>query len=239
MKIRFLHYFISFMVVLIGLGGLFTYDFVIRPTILSKQVVMISETNEILPKGHILKEENLVVRPIDTLAVPKGYFTSVNQLVGKTLANDVTGGVILVSSFVNDGLLSLKEGEAICPIPKNSIFAVNGSLRSGDIVDIYVVPSNENQTEEDVISYDQTGQPVIIGKTKSKTKKILESVPVVYARSDDNNDVLDSENGNVNRRTTSTGNISNLEVKVTDDDMKLISKYIDEGYKVWITRVNQ
>jgi len=274
MKAKTIYYLLSFLIALVGIGGLLTYDFVLRPYVFSKSVVAVKYEKEFLPKGHVLTKDDVYVKSVDIKDLPKGYFVSVSEVVGKTLGTDVNGGVILVSSFLNDGFFSLAEGESVFPIPKNVIFAVNGSLRSGDLVDIYAVPSEEDiRNNKSVLTarargqdgasqyvtdisgaeYFAEGQDVeaeINSVLQSEsygteevdlisvTEKVIEKVTVVYARSDDNNDVKDAEEGNVNRRTTSTANVSNLELKLNEEGAKALAKYLDRGRKLWIVRVS-
>ena len=273
-KAKTIYYLLSFLIALVGIGGLFTYDFVLRPHVFSKSVVAVKYEKELLPKGYVLTKDDVYVKSVDTEDVPKGYYVSVSEVVGKTLGTDVSGGVILVSSFLNDGFFSLAEGESVFPIPKDVIFAVNGSLRSGDSVDIYAVPSEEDiRYNKSVLAARATGQdgayqsvPTVSDAESSAegqdveaeidsvlqsesygteevdlvsvTEKVVEKVTVVYVRSDDNNDVKDTEEGNVNRRTTSTANVSNLEVKLNEEAAKAIAKHLDKGRKLWIVRVN-
>lgn len=68
-------------------------------------------------------------------------------------------------------------------------------------------------------------------------KVFLSGVTVNYVRSEDNNDVLDSENGNTNNRVTSTGKVAAPELKLKKSDGELLGQYLEQGLKLWIVRV--
>lgn len=68
-------------------------------------------------------------------------------------------------------------------------------------------------------------------------KVFLSGVTVNYVRTEDNNDVLDSENGNNNNRFTSTGKVAAPELKLKKSDGELLGAYLEQGKKLWIVRV--
>ncbi|MNC67291.1 hypothetical protein D3C75_1177740 [compost metagenome] len=68
-------------------------------------------------------------------------------------------------------------------------------------------------------------------------KVFLTGVTVNYVRTEDNNDVQDSENGNTNNRFTSTGKVAAPELKLKKSDGELLGQYLEQGKKLWIVRV--
>jgi len=162
---------------------------------------------------------------------------------------NLTNGSILTESLVDVSDLEPLQDEGIFPIPKEAIYAINGSLRSRDKVDIYLVEADpeklneslgsstekdENQDQKDenqaqMLQQSQNSEPV--------KEVFLSGVTVNYVRTEDNNDVLDSENGNNNNRFTSTGKVATPELKLKKSEGQLLGQYLEQGKKLWIVRV--
>ncbi|MNW10398.1 hypothetical protein D3C71_2076070 [compost metagenome] len=65
----------------------------------------------------------------------------------------------------------------------------------------------------------------------------ISGVTVNYVRTEDNNDVLDSEKGNNNNRFTSTGKVATPELKLKKSDGERLGQFLEQGKKLWIVRV--
>lgn len=215
-KVKITHYIIAFLIVVIGIGGIVAYDFWLRPMVFSQSVVTVRSGISVLPEGSVIRESDVQLKSVDADVVPSGALRSISDAVGKTLRTDLTGGTILIGAFVGDGYLTLGPDEGVFPIPKAGIYSVNGTLRSGDTVNIYVMAKDGGVAPR---------------------QSAFENVLVAYARSDDNNDVQDSVDGNVNRRITSTANVSSVELKMNTSDGERLLQYLNQGYKLAIVRV--
>jgi hypothetical protein len=64
---------------------------------------------------------------------------------------------------------------------------------------------------------------------------ILVDIPIVYAKDGSGNEILNGENSSEEKRFTSTGAVSDLEVILNEDEYRLLKKYIELGYQVYIS----
>lgn len=189
---------------------------------------------------------------MQTKDIPAGVIRSLNQVERKITNVNLTDGSILTESLIDVSNLEPQQDEGIFPIPKEAIYAINGSLRSRDKVDIYLVEGDSPVKDRTGYSpaagaadasagvkvsgpasaVDEEIQPALPGR-----KVFLSGVTVNYVRTEDNNDVLDSENGNNNNRFTSTGKVATPELKLKKSDGELLGAFLEQGKKLWIVRV--
>jgi hypothetical protein len=64
---------------------------------------------------------------------------------------------------------------------------------------------------------------------------ILVDIPIIYAKDGSGNEILNGVNSTEEERFTSTGTISDLEVVLNEDEYRLLKKYMEFGYKLYIT----
>jgi hypothetical protein len=64
---------------------------------------------------------------------------------------------------------------------------------------------------------------------------ILVDIPIVYVKDGSGNEILNGENSSEEKRFTSTGAVSDLEVILNEDEYRLLKKYIELGYQVYIS----
>lgn len=225
------NYLFAFLILFIGFGGLLGYDLYIKPYVLSQTVVKIKVAEGgFLPKNYELKPGDLYLDSVQTKDIPSGVITEISQVERKITNVNLMDGSILTESLVDVSDLEPQQDEGIFPIPKEAIYAINGSLRSRDKVDIYLVEG------------EQPGKAGIAGNETTQLaapprKVFLSGVTVNYVRTEDNNDVLDTENGNINNRFTSTGKVAAPELKLKKSDGELLGQYLEQGKKLWIVRV--
>lgn len=193
---------------------------------------------------------------VQTKDIPSGVITEVRQVEHKITNVNLMDGSILTESLVDVSDLEPQQDEGIFPIPKEAIFAINGSLRSRDKVDIYLVegdPPDKSETATPIAPKASGGPAYSAGvmpdssASNSANKAaqpaeparqvFLSGVTVNYVRTEDNNDVLDTENGNNNNRFTSTGKVAAPELKLKKSDGELLGQYLEQGKKLWIVRV--
>lgn len=236
------NYFFAFLILLAGFGGLLGYDLYFKPYVLSQTVVKIKVAEGgFLPKNYELKQSDLYLDSVQTKDVPSGVITEITQVEHKITNVNLMDGSILTASLVDVSDLEPQQDEGIFPIPKEAIYAINGSLRSRDKVDIYLVEGEAPNKERSGGATAETGTPGA-GTGGSELirparKVFLSGVTVNYVRSEDNNDVLDSEKGNTNNRVTSTGKVAAPELKLKKSDGELLGQYLEQGKKLWIVRV--
>ncbi|MEK3833849.1 SAF domain-containing protein [Paenibacillus sp. FSL R7-0128] len=248
------NYFFAGLILLIGFGGLLGYDLYFKPYVLSQTVVKIKvDGGGFLPKNHELTAENLYLDSVQTKDIPAGVVRSLEQVEQKITNVNLTDGSILTESLVDVSELEPQQDEGIFPIPKDAIYAINGSLRSRDKVDIYLVEGDSPAKERRGYSPAAAASVTTPGGEKASDasslleaevppevparKVFLSGVTVNYVRTEDNNDVLDSEKGNNNNRFTSTGKVAAPELKLKKSDGELLGAYLEQGKKLWIVRV--
>ncbi|MBT2292335.1 SAF domain-containing protein [Paenibacillus albidus] len=233
------NYLFALLILITGFGGLLGYDLYFKPYVLSQTVVKIKVAEgELLPKNYELTSADLYLDSVQTKDIPSGVITEIDQVEHKITNVILTGGSILTESLVDVNDLEPAENEGIFPIPKEAIYAINGSLRSRDKVDIYLVEGDEPVTSGNTAgSGIITAGPEVVVIEEKPREAFLSGVTVNYVRTEDNNDVLDSEHGNNNNRFTSTGKVSTPELKLTKSDGQLLGQYLEQGKKLWIVRV--
>ncbi|WP_438495601.1 hypothetical protein [Paenibacillus sp. IHBB 3054] len=251
------NYFFAFLILIIGFGGLLGYDLYFKPYVLSRTVVKVKVAEGgFLPKNYELKVADLYLDSVQTKDIPSGVITEVSQVEHKITNVNLMDGSILTESLVDVSDLEPQQDEGIFPIPKEAIFAINGSLRSRDKVDIYLVegdPPDKSETATP-IAPNASGSPAYstgampdssVSNSANEAAQpaeparqvFLSGVTVNYVRTEDNNDVLDTENGNNNNRFTSTGKVAAPELKLKKSDGELLGQYLEQGKKLWIVRV--
>lgn len=248
------NYLFAFLILFIGFGGLLGYDLYFKPYVLSQTVVKIKAADgSFLPENYELKPGDLYLDSVQTKDIPSGVITEISQVQRKITNVSLMDGTILTEALVDVSELEPQKDEGIFPIPKEAIYAINGSLRSRDKVDIYLVEGESPDTnrtsstaaagsgsstipgaETTALSGNALDASLAAGPTR---KVFLTGVTVNYVRTEDNNDVLDSEHGNTNNRFTSTGKVAAPELKLKKSDGELLGQYLEQGKKLWIVRV--
>ncbi|WP_379155018.1 hypothetical protein [Paenibacillus sp. sgz5001063] len=246
------NYLLAILILVIGFGGLLGYDLYFKPYVLSQTVVKIKVAQDsFLPKNYELKPGDLYLDSVQTKDIPSGVITDISQVEHKITNVNLTNGSILTASLVDVSDLEPQQDEGIFPIPKEAIYAINGSLRSRDKVDIYLVegdtanPARRGGYESTAASSEisgTVGSTTGIGDKDSEPSVLprrvfLTGVTVNYVRTEDNNDVQDSDNGNTNNRFTSTGKVATPELKLKKSDGERLGQYLEQGKKLWIVRV--
>ncbi|MDQ0195505.1 hypothetical protein [Paenibacillus wynnii] len=231
------NYLFAFLILLVGFGGLLGYDLYFKPYVLSQTVVKVKvEEGKILPKNYELQGSDLYLDTVQTKDIPYAVITEISQVEHKVTNVNLTNGSILTEALIDVNELEPTRDEGVFPIPKEAIYGINGSLRSRDQVDIYLVKEEKqkNNTQGEVdppvsrdsVPLNQPGQ-----------QAFLTGVTVNYVRTEDNNDVLDTEHGNNNNRLTSTGKVASPELKLKKSEGERLKGYLEQGFKLWIVRV--
>ncbi|BCG57847.1 hypothetical protein [Paenibacillus sp. URB8-2] len=233
------NYIFAVLILIVGFGGLLGYDLYFKPYVLSQTVVKIKvDGGGVLPKNHELQAGELYLDSVQTKDVPGGAVTQLNQAERKITNVSLTDGSILTEALVDLNDLEPRTDEGIFPVPKEAVYAINGSLRSRDKVDIYLVLDEAKAAENSNIAKagSAQGSP---GNGEAAVPEVafLTGVTVNYVRTEDNNDVRDTELGNDNNRVTSTGKVAVPELKLKKSDGELLKQYLERGCKLWIVRV--
>ncbi|OMD92702.1 hypothetical protein BSK67_18230 [Paenibacillus odorifer] len=237
------NYFFASLILITGFGGLLGYDLYFKPYVLSQTVVKVKvRAGESLPKNYELKASDLYLDSVQTKDIPSGVITEIAQVEYKITNVNLTNGSILTASLVDVSDLEPLQDEGIFPIPKEAIYAINGSLRSRDKVDIYLVEGEREKQREaldsNTVKKENEEQVKKQSLLSDPAKEIfLSGVTVNYVRTEDNNDVQDSEKGNNNNRFTSTGKVATPELKLKKSEGQRLGQFLEQGKKLWIVRV--
>lgn len=223
MRFRF-HIVLALLILLIGIGGQLAYDFYLRPYVFARKVI-VAKTEISLNK--LITADDIAYMSFPNELVPDGSFTNPADIVGRSAVVTISQGSIITMHLIDDELYP-GENQVIFPVPKESIFAVNGSLRKRDLVDISLYRSFDS-------SFSGSENPAFM--TYSLTP-LFEKVPVVFAMTEDNQNVKDTEKGDTNQRETSTGRVVNVELLLTKEQRNILIDKISEGYKLWLSRVS-
>lgn len=213
----------AFIIVVIGLGGQLFLSLWIEPNVFNKEVVKVKSGSYGLPENSTLKAEDLYIAKVPVNDIPDDAFLSVEPLIGKTTAVKLTNGMIVTEALVDINKIKPQAGEGVYALPKEAIYAINGSLRANDVVNIRLVAIPNHLNEEGL-------QPI--------DGIFLKDIRVAFARADDNNDVRDSTEGINNDRKTSTAKVAYPEVLLSDAQGEELTNKLQEGYKLWIIRTS-
>ncbi|MFF2017590.1 hypothetical protein [Paenibacillus sp. NPDC058177] len=242
------NYFFAFLILITGFGGLLGYDLYFKPYVLAQTVVKVKVADgNFLPKNYELTANDLYLDSVQTKDIPAGVITDIRKVEHKITNVNLTNGSILTDYLIDVSELEPTADEGIFPIPKEGIYAINGSLRSRDKVDIYLVEGDSRNTSAVRDRNAANGIDNAPGNSSdgrettelpdSGASLFLAGATVNYVRSEDNNDVLDSEHGNTNNRFTSTGKVASPELKLKKSDGRRLGQYLEQGKKLWIVRV--
>lgn len=222
------------------------YDIYIKDRIDSVDVVVVKAGNEIEATEPITADK-LQVESRRKQDLVEGTILAgdIKQVIGYDAGQLLVGNAIISKDMVDyDKLVpNEKEGEAIRPIVSDMIFAMPGSVRRKDTIDIYLVSNSligqyaKEESAASSSSSDKQKEAVANGATLKKP--LLTDVKVVYAKDSSNKEVVtdtETKPKEENERLNATGNISDLEVILNQEDFdKLMSAVIEQKNKLYIT----
>lgn len=228
------------------------YDIFIKDKIDSVEVVVVKAGEKIQPNEALTEDKLLVERRRKQDVVDKVILAKdIEYILGEEAGNLLVGNTILSEDYIDfDKLVpNGDEGEAIRPITNEMIYAKPGSLRRKDEIDIYVinqetmkdeVPSNvvSSNSSNGSIDDEDEHEPIDTEKLDEETKgklslqaPILEDIKVVYAKDSSNQEVTnpDGTPTEPQERLNATGQISDLEVILNEEDFQLLMSHVIEN----------
>ncbi|MBU8908060.1 hypothetical protein [Desertibacillus haloalkaliphilus] len=174
-----------------------------------------------------------------------------NRIVGYDAAHPMFSNSMVSEHYIDfDGIIpNPDKGEAIRPIPDNWVYSQPGSLRRKDRINIYMLDPDFGEVDQTVRSTMNNSQVVSTALqekledgdltdaekdelVQNSSIPLLTRVPVVYAKDGSNNEVVDRSE---NERMDASGQISNLELNLNDEDFQQVISYISHGYTMYIT----
>jgi hypothetical protein len=225
-------------------SGIVVYDQVIKDQVLSTEVVVAKER---IDKHTKFSKSNLVVERRTKGDLVDGYIKpdKLNELYGKDANTLILENQMISNDFVEFENLTPdpSKDEAIRPIPSNWIYAMPGSLRRKDIISIYPVKDEEapkSQEEQSIRTIDDNNtltedeaNNASPDEVASRFKPILEYVAVNYVKTSSNQEVTNEKDSK--ERLNASGTATDIEVNITEDQLKTLVQAIDEGYKLYIS----
>lgn len=223
------------------IAGIVFYDQVYKEKVLSTEVVVAKER---INKHTEFSRSNLVIERRNKSELVKGYVkpSEISKLYGKD-----ANAVILENQVVSDEYVDFEnltpdpsKNEAIRPIPSDWIYAMPGSLRRKDIITIYPVkPKDEKVStsiktiDEDKALTENDADNSTPEEVADRFKPILKNIPVNYVKTSSNQEVMNEKGSN--ERLNASGTASDIEVNINEDQLKKLVKFIDAGYKLYIS----
>ncbi|MDC3424301.1 hypothetical protein NC797_07235 [Aquibacillus sp. 3ASR75-11] len=228
---------------IILLAAIPIYDQFIKDKIDSVEVVVVKAGTHINAKEPITRDKLKIERRRKQDLVGGVVFAEdMKTIIGYDAANLLVGNAMVSKKMVDfDNLIpDESEGEAIRPIVSDMIFAMPGSLRRKDQIDIYTISSSfvEEQgakQEGKVVTSEEVDEKV---KKEALKEPLLKDVRVVYVKDASNKEVVSAKGGTVKKgeRLNATANISDLEVILNEENFqKLMRAVIDEDKLLYIT----
>lgn len=190
-------------------------------------------TNIDLPKAAMINAANLSLINMKVENVPDGAIKDLSELQGKESVIALPRGTILTKSLFDDANVVLNNDQIFTPIPNQWIFSTPGSLRRKDMVDIYAYPLKNT---ESTVKNSENGQgsnsinsTSTVNNVVYDTGPVLSNITVAFVKDSSNQEVKPSNDKQ--QRFDATGNISLLELVLTDEQFNLLKTIALEGYK--------
>lgn len=229
------------LIFLLGLSALLVIQLLI-PRWVTRPVVTMAR---MVPSHEVITADDVAIIRVSKDQLPGRRIIALQTVIGKRATVDLTPGVMLTEPFVDMDELLPGTGEVIFPVPRTAIYAVNGSLRAKDKVDILLyLPSAKQQKKQ---AEDRSLQQMLTeanGETSEPSSlslsgnTVFQGIRVVGARSEAGNMVRDTELGNTNDRLTATDRIGSVELLMTNDQAEQLKTYMEQDYLIWFVRAS-
>ncbi len=227
----------------VTISGVVAYDLVIKPNVLSTEVVV---AKELIEPHTELNSSHLAIERRNKEELVKGYIKpeEMGELYGKDSNVLLLENQVLSKEFIDYENLTPDptKNEAIRPLPSDWIFAVPGSLRRKDTITIYPVKdqdavSSQTQSTQTVTSTDtmteEEAEKVTPEEIASRFQPILKNVTVSYVKTSSNQEVTNEEGSK--ERLNASGTATDIEVNINEEQLKTLVSFIDAGYKLYIS----
>jgi len=221
------------------------WEFFFKERIDSAEVVVVKAGQTIQEKEQILPEYLTVERRakkdlIDGVV----YAEDMKGIIGEDAAQVIVGNSMLSTAMIDfdDLVPDPSKDEAIRPVINDWIYAIPGSIRRKDRIDIYALDKQVIQDlSEDNQQINSDGDVVVIrdeeeaeDDTLTYLQPLLSNVPVIYAKDGSNKEVV-TQDGQTNRLNGSA-DINELELLLNEDDFKTLADAVmKDGKRLYIT----
>ncbi|MCF8568150.1 SAF domain-containing protein [Alicyclobacillus tolerans] len=206
----------------LGIGGTIAYSTWLRP-ILNDEVVYIATTT-IAPNAVIERGDWTKAR-ISRNVVPVGAVVSPSTLVGQMASTTIPQHGIFTASNIEKDPLAITPNTQDFQLSRSWISVVPDSLRRGNEVYMYLLPSTTPATPHN-ITQAETGAP------------FLSNIPVEFVHNGSNQEVLNANppvSGDLGSRANGTAVPSDVELKLTNSQVSEVISAIAQKDKFILT----
>lgn len=193
-----LKFVVPILLLVIGIGFVFAWEFYIKETINSQKVVVAS--NDISFKEQITRDD-LTIASINIDNIVNGSFRpdEIDYIIEEFASINIKKGTQIYADLIDNYNLIPDEakGEFIAPLPNDWIYAVAGSLRRAYLADFYVVGTDEQILLESLIqdSRDYGNQNVEVDE---ETEESIEQEESDESNEQENNETDSEESDELN-----------------------------------------
>jgi len=121
---------------------------------------------------------------------------------------------------------------------KETLDKVEEALNSDTSVEIKgekIKNTHQDAVREKVMKELNISEEEWMSLTESGEIPLLVDIPIIYVKDGNGNEIQNGENSTEEERLTTTGQVTNLEVILNEDQYRSIKKYMEMGYKLYIT----
>lgn len=217
--------FIGVIILALGIGGVFYWELVGREALVYTDVAVL---NVDVQKNTFITEEMIdIVKMDDSILVENAITfdrstgTLSADLIGKEAMHFIPKGLQLVPGYFDDPELVKNENEFVFKVPSDWIKSMPSTVRRKDLV--YVYPVIEQLPNAEPLSTASLTTNTYIKKAELDKLKFV----VAYVKDNANKEVVSTS---TQERIDATGNVSELNVVVTLEQVELLKKYRNQGF---------
>lgn len=191
----------------------------VQNAVLSRyETVQVAIAGNDTEKGYCLERMSIEWTTTDAKLVPADAITSEEDLKGRYLAHGILKGTVLTRSVTMTDV-SMASGIEVGLVVRNLQNGANGMVRTGDYIDLYLIPEGEA-----VDPYETAPEGLTFENRDSLP--VSRHVFVTSARSDDGLELHGAD----------TVSATRLSITVSPADAEYITRMIaTKGYGVWVT----
>ncbi|MFD1674153.1 flagella basal body P-ring formation protein FlgA [Alicyclobacillus fodiniaquatilis] len=219
-------------VFLIGCGGTIAYTNWIRPVLNDQEVWFATKT---LTPNAMIQASELTHGYMDKDHIPEGSVLDENQIVGKRASVTIPENGIITNSNLETDSLALTKGTQDFQVSSDWIASIEDTLRRGDHVDIYLLPSDQ---ETMTTGSNGAGHKTAAINAAMQSPPYLKNIPVEWVHNDSNQEVVNNSaqgTGDLGSPENGTAVPSKLELKLTNNQVSELVTAIKAQNKLIIS----
>jgi hypothetical protein len=196
--------------------------------------------NADIKKGTVIKENMLTTIRVEENNLISNPVSNMDEVLNMAAKQFIPKNAQLNKEFFESPDVILDKNQYVARIPSNWLIAIPSSIRRKDIACFYLVDAKSEQQLNNTISQrtndGKSGQglntyiqesPKAIESINSLGKPVVEST-VAYVKDSANREVVTLSK---DERFDGSSQVSSIEVIITDQQMDVLSKNAENGYK--------